>query len=86
VSRWNLLVETLPKHVEGTRPTRSLASQASDWAKRHRLHADAATAVFAMLTWRRLHGFVSVEIAGNDASMGVDPDEPFDIELSALGR
>jgi hypothetical protein len=81
-----LLVDTLPKHVEGTRRARTLAPQATDWAKRHPLDASAARAVVAMLTWSRIHGFVSLETAGNYASMGVDPDALFEIELSALAR
>jgi hypothetical protein len=32
------------------------------------------------------HGFVSLEIAGNFASRGIDPDLVFEIELSALAN
>jgi hypothetical protein len=32
----------------------------------------------------RLHGFVSLEIAGNYASMSIDPDEVFEIQLATL--
>jgi AcrR family transcriptional regulator len=82
----DLLVETLPKDVEVARPTRALVSQATAWANRHHLDADAAKAIVAMLTWSRLHGFVSLEIAGNYASMAVDPNALFQIELAALAR
>jgi AcrR family transcriptional regulator len=81
-----LLLEVLPRGGEGTRPTKGLASQASDWAADRGLQADAATAVRALLIWSRLHGFVSLEVDDNYASMGVDPDALFEIELSALGR
>jgi AcrR family transcriptional regulator len=80
----SLLVEVLPADGGDTRPTRALASQASDWATDRGVHADAATAVRALLTWSRLHGFVNLEIDGNYASMGVDPDALFELELSAL--
>jgi Tetracyclin repressor-like, C-terminal domain len=43
-----------------------------------------ANALRAVLTWSRLHGFVSLEIAGNYASMGIDPDQLFETELRAL--
>jgi hypothetical protein len=33
---------------------------------------------------RRLHGFVSLEIAGNFASMSIDPDQVFEIQLATL--
>lgn len=32
----------------------------------------------------RLHGLVSLEIAGNFASMGVDPDQVLEARLGAL--
>jgi hypothetical protein len=38
----------------------------------------------ALTAWTRLHGFVSLEIEGNYASMGVDPDRLFDFEVTAL--
>jgi AcrR family transcriptional regulator len=82
----DLLVEVLPTDRGGTRPTRALATQASDWAADRGVQADAAKAVRALLTWSRLHGFVSLEIAGNYASMGIDPDALFEIELSALKK
>jgi Tetracyclin repressor-like, C-terminal domain len=37
-----------------------------------------------MLAWTELHGFVSLEIAGHDASMGLDPDLLFETELRTL--
>ena len=45
---------------------------------------DPATALRAVLTWSRLHGLVSLEIAGNFASMGIDPDQVFEAQLTTL--
>jgi AcrR family transcriptional regulator len=80
----DLLIETLPNHSDATRPTRALATQLSRWANKRGIEADATTALRAVLTWSRLHGFVSLEIAGNYASMGIDPDQLFEAELSRL--
>jgi hypothetical protein len=33
-----------------------------------------STALHAVLIWSQLHGIVSLEIAGNFASMGIDAD------------
>ena len=80
----DLLVEVLPTDGGGPRPTRKLASQASAWAADRGLDANSATAIRALLTWSRLHGFVSLEIDGNYTSMGIDPDELFETELREL--
>jgi AcrR family transcriptional regulator len=80
----DLLIETLPNHSAARRPTRPLAAELSRWANERGLRADATTALRAVLTWSRLHGFVSLEIAGNYASMGVDPDQLFAAELSEI--
>jgi hypothetical protein len=37
-----------------------------------------------VLVWSCLHGLVSLEIAGNFASMGIDPDQVFEAQLGAL--
>jgi hypothetical protein len=37
-----------------------------------------------VLIWSWLHGFVSLEIAGNFASMGIDPGEIFQTQLALL--
>jgi WHG domain-containing protein len=65
-------------------PGPPLASQLSAWTHQHSLEADPATALRAVLAWSRLHGFVSLEIAGNYASMGIDPDQVFEIQLATL--
>ena len=81
----DLLVEVLPRPGRGARPASGLASQASAWAADRGVEADATTAVRALLTWSRLHGFVSLEIDGNYNSMGIDPSALFEIELSVVG-
>jgi hypothetical protein len=65
-------------------PGPPLASQLSAWARKHSLEADPATALRAVLAWSRLHGFVSLEIAGNYASMSIDPDQVFEVQLATL--
>jgi Tetracyclin repressor-like, C-terminal domain len=74
----------LANHVVAVPPSQPLASQLSAWARSHRPGTDPATALRAVLTWSRLHGFVSLEIAGNFTSMGIDPDQIFEIQLAAL--
>jgi len=51
-----------------------MTAQLTAWAGRHHLGADPATALRAVPAWSRLHGFVSLEIAGNFASMAIDPE------------
>ncbi len=41
-------------------------------------------ALRAIIIWSRLHGLVSLEIAGNFASMGIDPARVFEAELVTL--
>jgi AcrR family transcriptional regulator len=84
----NVLAGILPGLGQTTQapPGQPLASQLSAWARAHGLGIDPATALQAVLIWSRLHGFVSLEIAGNFASMGLDPDQLFGIQLAALTR
>jgi AcrR family transcriptional regulator len=65
-------------------PSQPLAAQLAAWAQAHGLGADPATALRAVLIWGRLHGIVSLEIAGNFASMGVDASQLFESELATL--
>jgi hypothetical protein len=37
-----------------------------------------------VLVWGPLHGLVSLEIAGNFASLGIDPSEVFETQLATL--
>ena len=68
----------------GAPPPQPLASQLTVWAQPHDPGIDPATALRAVLTWSRLHGLVSPEIAGNFASMGIDPDQVFEAQLATL--
>ena len=45
---------------------------------------DPSTAFHALLTWSQLHGFVSLGISGNCASMSIDANKLFEAELSRL--
>ena len=80
----DLLVETLPNHRNTSPLPPGLADQLSEWAQNRGVQADPANALRAILTWSRLHGFITLEIAGNYASMGIDPDQLFETELHAL--
>jgi AcrR family transcriptional regulator len=65
-------------------PPQPLASQLAAWALPLDPGVDPATALRAVLIWSRLHGIVSLEIAGNFASMGIDPAQLFEIQLATL--
>ncbi len=65
-------------------PPEPLASQLTTWALAHDPDTGPATALRAVLIWSRLHGLVSLEIAGNFASMGIDPDQVFEAQLGSL--
>ena len=65
-------------------PPQPLAAQLEAWAGPHDPGISPAAAQRAVLVWSRLHGFVSLEIAGNFASMGLDPGQLFKSELTAL--
>jgi AcrR family transcriptional regulator len=82
----NTLVEVLADLPDGgaTRINRALASQLATWSRNSGHETDAKTALRAVLIWSRVHGFVSLEIAGNYASLGIDPDQLFGVELTTL--
>jgi AcrR family transcriptional regulator len=65
-------------------PAQPLASQLTAWAQTHAPGVDPAVALRAILIWSRLHGLVSLEIAGNFTSMGIDPGQVFEAQLPAL--
>jgi AcrR family transcriptional regulator len=67
-------------------PPQPLASQLTTWIQAHDPGIDPATALRAVLIWSCLHGLVSLEIAGNFASMGIDPDQVFEAQLATLTR
>lgn len=63
-----------------------LATQLTAWAEPHHPGIAPAHALRAVLIWSRLHGIVSLEVAGNFESMGIDADQIFEAELSDLVR
>jgi AcrR family transcriptional regulator len=65
-------------------PPEPLASQLTAWAQAQGPGIDPATALRAVLIWSRLHGLVSLEIAGNFTSMGIDPNQVFEAQLATL--
>jgi AcrR family transcriptional regulator len=67
-----------------TPPTEPLASQLLALARTHGPGIDAAMALRAIIIWSRLHGLVSLEIAGNFASMGIDAGQIFETQLATL--
>jgi AcrR family transcriptional regulator len=60
-----------------------LARQFTKWAKA-RGHSDVrpGVAARAVVLWARVHGVVSLEIEGNFAAMGLDPDAVFKLVLA----
>jgi AcrR family transcriptional regulator len=80
----HLLLEVLRGFPAGAEPSGPLASELTAWAQQHLPRIDAATALRAVLIWSQLHGIVSLEIAGNFASMGIDSDQLFEIQLTAI--
>lgn len=60
-----------------------LASQLAAWARPYPA-ARPGTALRGVLAWSRLHGIVSLEIAGNFASMGLDAEQLFEAQLATL--
>lgn len=60
-----------------------LASQLAAWVRPYPA-APPGAAPRAVLAWSRLHGIVSLEIAGNFASMGLDAEQLFEIQLATL--
>jgi AcrR family transcriptional regulator len=82
----NLLLDVLRRFGDRAPvpPTQPLTAQLADWAQTHAFGIDPAVALRAILIWSRLHGLVSLEIAGNFTSMGIDPGQLFEAQLPAL--
>jgi AcrR family transcriptional regulator len=69
----------------GEKLPKALTRQLRGWALTHeRDPADAYALYRGVITWTRLHGFVSLEIEGAFASMGIDADTVFHREVDAL--
>ena len=65
-------------------PGRRLATGLRAWSRARGTDASPAVALRAVTAWARLHGHVALEIGGNFASMGLDPEALFEAELSGL--
>ena len=63
---------------------RALDRQLAAWSRDRAAGAGEATALRAVLVWSRLHGLVSLELGGSFASMGLDAERLFEVELAAL--
>jgi AcrR family transcriptional regulator len=62
-----------------------LDDQLDRWSHSRELpEIDPAVGLRAIIIWSRLHGMVSLEIEGNFASMGLDPELLFDTEVTAI--
>jgi AcrR family transcriptional regulator len=61
-----------------------LAAELAAWAQQHVQRIEPGTALHAVLIWSQLHGIVSLEIAGNFASMDINADQLFEIHLTAI--
>jgi hypothetical protein len=81
----DLLLEVLRGFAIGAaEPSGPFASELTAWAQQHDSGTDAATALRAILIWSQLHGIVSLEIAGNFASMSIDADQLLQTQLTAI--
>lgn len=78
------VVRDLPAGDRLRQPSPTLARQLDGWAAARGIDGKPAAALQAIVTWGRLHGIISLEIAGNYDSMGLDADEIFEHELLAL--
>jgi AcrR family transcriptional regulator len=64
---------------------KTLTKQLRAWAVTRSRDPGTPEALYqGVITWTRLHGFVSLEIEGAFASMGIDPDAVFHREVDAL--
>ena len=79
-----LLIEVLPAPSAEAKPSEALASQTARWMDARGFRAEVPSGLRAVQFWWRLHGFLSLEIAGGFASMGLDSDALFELELAAV--
>jgi hypothetical protein len=79
----DVLAELVPETAHGEPNT--LDGQLDRWARdREVIDARPALALRAVITWTRLHGMVSLEIEGNFASMGIDPELLYETEVTSI--
>jgi AcrR family transcriptional regulator len=77
----NLLISTLSTQPPDLDLPKVLSEQLSTWAIQNAPDTQTATALRATLIWSHIHGFVSLEIANIYATMGIDADALFEIQL-----
>lgn len=82
----DLLIQVLPASSANAKPPQALAAQTAKWMEARGTEADVATALLAVQIWWRVHGFLSLEMAGSYASMGLDSDALFELELGTLAK
>ncbi|MEU5663338.1 TetR/AcrR family transcriptional regulator [Streptomyces longwoodensis] len=73
-----------PHDAQDDDPVRAHLAEHREWAADH--PADATALHRALLFWTRLHGILSLELAGHFTGMGLDPAELYASELRALTR
>ena len=80
----NQLPDIVPESGDGTiePPAEPLASQLAAWAQPQRSGHRPGHCLAAVLIWSHLHGIVSLEIAGNFASIGISPGQLFETQLA----
>ena len=80
----DLYPSTGSQPAAGTLP-KALTRQLREWALRHERDPGRPDTLYrAVVSWTRLHGFVSLEIEGAFASMSIDADTVFHREVDAL--
>ena len=79
-----VLAETGDAPVSTAPPGRRLAGELRAWSHERGADASPALGLRAITLWARLHGHVSLEIGGNFASMGLDPDALFEAALPGI--
>jgi AcrR family transcriptional regulator len=63
-------------------PEREQAEQLAAWAQARGIAADPGASLRAIIAWARVHGLVSLELAGDYEAMGLDPEALFEAELA----
>jgi AcrR family transcriptional regulator len=87
VTRSHELMRALVAALDGPhpRPAPALRRQLEVWAAEREGTLEPGAALHGIAVWAALHGFVALEVEGNFASMGLDPDLLFEAQLAALG-
>jgi AcrR family transcriptional regulator len=81
----HLLLDVLREFgVGAANLSQPVAAELTAWAQQRNQRIDPGIALHAVLIWSQLHGIVSLEIAGNFASMGIDADQLFEVQLTAI--